>query len=29
MVGEADLEGLREALKQTPQLREILKRLVD
>ena len=29
MVGEADLEGLREALKQTPQLKEILKRLVD
>ena len=29
MVSEADLEGLRDALKQTPQLREILKRLVD
>ena len=29
MVGEADLEGLKEALKQTPQLREILKRLVE
>ena len=29
MVGEADLEGLRDALKQTPQLREILKRLVE
>ena len=29
MVNETDLEGLREALKQTPQLREILKRLVE
>jgi hypothetical protein len=28
MVGEADLEGLREALKQTPKLRAILKKLV-
>ncbi len=29
MVGEADLDGLKEALKQTPRLREILKRLVE
>ena len=29
MVGEADIEGLREALKSTPRLREILKRLVE
>jgi hypothetical protein len=29
MVGEADLEGLKEALKETPRLREILKRLVE
>jgi hypothetical protein len=28
MVGEADLEGLREALKHTPKLRAILKKLV-
>jgi hypothetical protein len=29
MVGDADLEGLREALKQTPRLLAILKKLVD
>jgi hypothetical protein len=29
MVSEADLEGLRKALKETPKLRTILKRLVD
>lgn len=29
MINEADIEGLRAALKQTPQLQAILKRLVE
>jgi hypothetical protein len=29
MVGAEDLDGLREALKSTPRLRQILKRLVE
>jgi hypothetical protein len=29
MVSEADLAGLRDALKQTPKLRALLKQLVD
>lgn len=29
MVGEADIDGLREALKETPRLRQILQRLVE
>jgi hypothetical protein len=29
MVGEEDIEGLREALQSTPRLREILRRLVE
>jgi hypothetical protein len=28
MVGEAEIEGLRKALRQTPRLREILRELV-
>ncbi len=29
MIGEAEVESLREALKDTPRLREILRRLVE
>jgi hypothetical protein len=29
MVGEAEIEGLRQALQSTPRLREILRRLVE
>jgi len=29
MLGEADIDGLRDALKETPQLRALLKRLVE
>jgi hypothetical protein len=29
MVGEAEIEGLRRALRQTPRLREALRRLLD
>ncbi|HEU0072593.1 MAG TPA: hypothetical protein VFS30_01140 [Dehalococcoidia bacterium] len=29
MVGQEDIEGLRRALQQTPQLRDILRQLVD
>ncbi|HZT07448.1 MAG TPA: hypothetical protein VFC51_10500 [Chloroflexota bacterium] len=29
LVGEEEIEGLREAITRTPRLREILKRLVD
>jgi hypothetical protein len=29
MIGEAELEGLRRALRETPRLRELLRRLVE
>jgi len=29
IVGEAELEGLRQALRETPRLREVLRRLVE
>jgi hypothetical protein len=29
MLGEADIEGLRQALQETPQLRAVLQRLVE